>query len=338
MKAIVCKEFGPPSSLVYEDVELPELKKSQIQIDVHSAGVNFPDTLIIQDKYQVKPPLPFSPGGEISGVISATGESVSDWKVGDEVVAMIGFGGFREQVITSPSNIFRKPSSMDFTTASCFTLTYGTSHYALKNRGQLKEGENLLVLGAAGGVGISAVEIGKAMGARVIAGASSDEKLEVCKEYGADEVINYGKYDLTNRDHVKEFRAEISKATGGKGPDVIYDPVGADFTEPALRSIAWNGRFLVIGWAAGHIPKIPMNLYLIKGCSAVGVFWGQFTALEPQEHLANMNQLTGWYEEGKLKAPVTEILPLERGQEALETILARKATGKIALTTSFYKT
>ena len=337
MKAIVCKEFGPPSSLVYEDVELPELKKSQIQIDVHSAGVNFPDTLIIQDKYQVKPPLPFSPGGEISGVISATGESVSDWKVGDEVVAMIGFGGFREQVITSPSNIFRKPSSMDFTTASCFTLTYGTSHYALKNRGQLKEGENLLVLGAAGGVGISAVEIGKAMGARVIAGASSDEKLEVCKEYGADEVINYGKYDLTNRDHVKEFRAEISKATGGKGPDVIYDPVGADFTEPALRSIAWNGRFLVIGWAAGYSPKIPMNLYLIKGCSAVGVFWGQFTALEPQEHLANMNQLTGWYEEGKLKAPVTEVLPLERGQEALETILARKATGKIALTTTFYK-
>ena len=227
---------------------------------------------------------------------------------------------------------------MDFTTASCFTLTYGTSHYALKNRGQLKEGENLLVLGAAGGVGISAVEIGKAMGARVIAGASSDEKLEVCKEYGADEIINYGKYDLTNRDHVKEFRAEISKATGGKGPDVIYDPVGADFTEPALRSIAWNGRFLVIGWAAGYIPKIPMNLYLIKGCSAVGVFWGQFTALEPQEHLANMNQLTGWYEEGKLKAPVTEVLPLERGQEALETILARKATGKIALTTSFYKT
>ncbi len=337
MKAIVCKEFGPPSSLVYEDVELPELKKSQILIDVHSAGVNFPDTLIIQDKYQVKPPLPFSPGGEISGVISAIGESVSDWKVGDEVVAMIGFGGFREQIITSPSNIFRKPSSMDFTTASCFTLTYGTSHYALKNRGQLKEGENLLVLGAAGGVGISAVEIGKAMGARVIAGASSDEKLEVCKEYGADEVINYGKYDLTNRDHVKEFRAEISKATGGKGPDVIYDPVGADFTEPALRSIAWNGRFLVIGWAAGYIPKIPMNLYLIKGCSAIGVFWGQFTALEPQEHLANMNQLTGWYEEGKLKAPVTEILPLERGQVALETILARKATGKIALTTSFYK-
>ncbi len=233
MKAIVCKEFGPPSSLVYEDVDLPELKKSQILIDVYSAGVNFPDTLIIQDKYQVKPPLPFSPGGEISGVISATGESVTDWKIGDEVVAMIGFGGFREQVITSPGNIFRKPSSMDFTTASCFTLTYGTSHYALKNRGQLKEGENLLVLGAAGGVGISAVEIGKAMGARVIAGASSDEKLEVCKEYGADEVINYGKYDLTDRDQVKQFRAEISKATNGKGPDVIYDPVGADFTEPA---------------------------------------------------------------------------------------------------------
>ena len=287
MKAIVCKEFGPPSSLVYEDVELPELKKSQIQIDVHSAGVNFPDTLIIQDKYQVKPPLPFSPGGEISGVISATGESVSDWKVGDEVVAMIGFGGFREQVITSPSNIFRKPSSMDFTTASCFTLTYGTSHYALKNRGQLKEGENLLVLGAAGGVGISAVEIGKAMGARVIAGASSDEKLEVCKEYGADEVINYGKYDLTNRDHVKEFRAEISKATGGKGPDVIYDPVGGDFSEQAFRAIAWNGRFLVIGFASGPIAKMPLNLALLKGASLVGVFWGSWSAREPNESQNN---------------------------------------------------
>ena len=250
---------------------------------------------------------------------------------------MTGYGGFREQVIVSAAQIYKKPISMDFTTASCFTLTYGTSQYALKNRGQLKEGETLLVLGAAGGVGISAVEIGKALGAKVIAAASSDEKLEVCKQYGADEVINYGGYDLTDRDQVKQFRNEIAKATGGKGPDVIYDPVGADFTEPALRSIAWNGRFLVIGWAAGHIPKIPMNLYLIKGCSAVGVFWGQFTALEPQNHLDNMNQLTSWYEEGKLKAPVTEVLPLERGQEALETILARKATGKIALTTSFYK-
>jgi len=337
MKAIVCKEFGPPSSLVFEDVEVPELKPSQLLIDVHSAGVNFPDTLIIQDKYQVKPPLPFSPGGEISGTISSMGESVKGWNVGDEVIAMVGHGGFREQVIVGPMQIFKKPSSMDFTTASCFTLTYGTSHYALKDRAQLKEGETLLVLGAAGGVGISAIEIGKALGAKVVAAASSDEKLAVCKEYGADEVINYGGYDLTDKDQIKQFRSDIATTSGGKGPDVIYDPVGGNFTEPSLRSIAWGGRFLVIGFASGPIPKIPLNLYLIKGCSAVGVFWGQFTMLEPQNHLANMEQLTKWHEEGKLKAPVTEVLPLEQAKEALEMILDRKAKGKIALTTSFYK-
>ncbi len=337
MKAIVCKEFGPPSSLVFEDVDVPELKSSQILVNVHSAGVNFPDTLIIQDKYQFKPSLPFSPGGEISGTISAMGESVKGWKVGDEVVGMVGHGGYSEQLIVSPMQIFKKPSSMDFTTASCFTLTYGTSHYALKDRAQLKEGETLLVLGAAGGVGISAIEIGKALGAKVVAAASSEEKLAVCKEYGADEVINYGSYDLTNKDQIKEFRSEIAKTSGGKGPDVIYDPVGGNFTEPALRSIAWGGRFLVIGFASGPIPKIPLNLYLIKGCSAVGVFWGQFTMLEPQKHLTNMEQLTKWHEEGKLKAPVTEVLPLEKAKEALDMMLARKAKGKIALTTSFYK-
>ena len=337
MKAIVCKEFGPPSSLVFEDVDVPEPRSSQILVDVHSAGVNFPDTLIIQDKYQFKPSLPFSPGGEISGTISAMGESVKGWNVGDEVIGMVGHGGFSEKVIASPMQIFKKPSSMDFTTASCFTLTYGTSHYALTNRAQLKEGETLLVLGAAGGVGISAIEIGKAIGAKVVAAASSDEKLAVCKEYGADEVINYGGYDLTNKDQIKEFRSDIAKTSGGKGPDVIYDPVGGNFTEPALRSIAWGGRFLVIGFASGPIPKIPLNLYLIKGCSAVGVFWGQFTMLEQQKHLANMEQLTKWHEEGKLKAPVTEVLPLEQAKEALEMILERKAKGKIALTTSFYK-
>ena len=337
MKAIVCKEFGPPSTLVYEDVEISELKKNQILVNVHSAGVNFPDTLIIQDKYQVKPPLPFSPGGEIAGTVSQLGETVKGWNVGDEVVGMIGHGGFREQVIVSPMQIFKKPINMDFTTASCFTLTYGTSHYALKNRAQLKEGESLLVLGAAGGVGISAIEIGKALGAKVIAAASSDEKLEVCKKYGADEVINYGGYDLTDKDQIKQFRSDIAKATSGKGPDVIYDPVGGNFTEPSLRSIAWGGRLLVIGFASGPIPKIPLNLYLIKGCSAVGVFWGQFTMLETHNHLANMDQLSKWHEEGKLKAPVTQVIPLEKASEALETILARKAKGKIALTTSFYK-
>lgn len=337
MKAIVCKEFGPPSSLVFEDVELPELGKNQILLDVHAAGVNFPDTLIIQNKYQFKPALPFTPGGEISGVISKIGEDVKGWKVGDEVIGMRGDGGFAEQIILSPTQIFKKPNNMDFTTASCFTLTYGTSHHALKDRAKLKSGERVLILGAAGGVGISAIEIAKTMGAKVIAAASSDEKLEVCKKYGADELINYGDYDLSDKEQIKIFRDKIKKATDGNGPDVIYDPVGGNFADPAIRSIAWNGRYLVIGFAAGPIPKIPLNLYLLKGCSAVGVFWGSFTAREPQNHLANMEQLTQWHEEGKIKAPVTELFPLEKASEALDVILARKAKGKIALTTSFYK-
>ena len=321
MKAIVCKEFGPPSSLVYEDVELPELKKSQIQIDVHSAGVNFPDTLIIQDKYQVKPPLPFSPGGEISGVISATGESVSDWKVGDEVVAMIGFGGFREQVITSPSNIFRKPSSMDFTTASCFTLTYGTSHYALKQRGQLKKGETLVVLGASGSTGIAAIQIGKIMGAKVIAVASNSEKQKIAEENGADLSIGY--------DNLKEKLKEISN---GKGIDVIFDPVGGDTFDTIARTMARKGRLLVIGFASGSIPKLAVNLALVKEFSVVGVFWGAFTRAEPDEYKLNMIELFDWYQKGFLKPLIEESHPLSQAAAVLEKILARGAKGKIILT------
>ena len=276
MKAIVCKEFGPPSSLVYEDVDIGEPSKNQVLVDIHAAGVNFPDTLIIKNEYQFKPPLPFTPGGELSGVVSAVGEGVTEFNVGDEVIGMPGNGGFAEQILISKNQLFKKPTNMNFATAACFTLTYGTSHYALKDKAQLKEGETVLIMGASGGVGISAIEIAKAMGAKVVAAASSDDKLDVCKEYGADEVINYGGYDLKDRDQIKLFRNDIGKTTGGNGPDVIYDPVGGDFTEPALRSIAWAGRFLVIGFAAGNIPKIPLNLYLVKGCSAVGVFWGSF--------------------------------------------------------------
>ena len=336
MKAIVCKEFGPPSSLVYEDVETGEPSKNQVLVDIHAAGVNFPDTLIIKNEYQFKPPLPFTPGGELAGVVSAVGEGVTEFKIGDEVIGMPGNGGFAEQILISKNQLFKKPTNMDFSTAACFTLTYGTSHYALKDKAQLKEGETVLIMGASGGVGISAIEIAKAMGAKVVAAASSDDKLEVCKQYGADEVINYGGYDLKDRDQIKLFRNDIGKTTGGNGPDVIYDPVGGDFTEPALRSIAWAGRFLVIGFAAGNIPKIPLNLYLVKGCSAVGVFWGAFTMREPQNHLSNMQQLAQWHEEGKIKAPVTQTFSLENAADALDTILARKATGKIALTTSFY--
>ena len=336
MNAIVCKEFGPPSSLVYEEVQTAEPSKNQVLVDIHAAGVNFPDTLIIKNEYQFKPPLPFTPGGELAGVVSAIGEGVTEFNIGDEVVGMPGNGSFAEQILISKNQLFKKPSNMDFATASCFTLTYGTSHYALKDKAQLQEGETVLIMGASGGVGISAIEIAKAMGAKVVAAASSDDKLEVCKKYGADEVINYGGYDLKDREQIKLFRNDIGKVTGGNGPNVIYDPVGGDFTEPALRSIAWAGRFLVIGFAAGNIPSIPLNLYLVKGCSAVGVFWGAFTMREPQNHLVNMQQLAQWHEEGKIKAPVTQTFPLENAADALDTILARKATGKIALTTTFY--
>tara|TARA_B110001454_G_C12722124_1_gene435153 strand:- start:2734 stop:3750 length:1017 start_codon:yes stop_codon:yes gene_type:complete len=337
MKAIVCKEFGPPSALSYEEVEIGNPSKNQILVDIYAAGVNFPDTLIIKNEYQFKPPLPFTPGGELAGIVSAVGEGVTAYKVGDEVIGMPGNGGFAEQILISQSQVFKKPSNMDFATAACFTLTYGTSHYALKDKAQLQPGETVLIMGASGGVGISAIEIAKAMGAKVVAAASSDEKLEVCKEYGADEVINYGKYDLTDREQIKLFRSDIGKATNGNGPNVIYDPVGGNFAEPALRSIAWSGRYLVIGFAAGNIPSIPLNLYLVKGCSAVGVFWGAFTMREPQNHLANMEELSKWHEKGKIKAPVTQTFPLEKAADALDTILARKATGKIALITSFYK-
>ena len=257
--------------------------------------------------------------------------------MGDEVIAMPPFGGYAEQIIITPSQASKKPTNMDFATAACFSTTYGTSHYGLKDKAKLKEGETVLILGASGGVGISAIEIAKAMGAKVIAAASTDEKLAVCKEYGADELINYGNYDLSDRDQVKLFRTDIAKASDGKGPDVIYDPLGDKFSEPALRSIGWGGRHLVIGFAAGEIPKIPLNLYLVKGCSMVGVFWGAFVMREPQNHLANMDQLSKWYEEGKIKAPITQMFPLEKAADALDHILARKAVGKIALTTSFYK-
>ena len=337
MKAIVCKEFGPPSALVYEEMEPPSPKKNEILIDIHAAGVNFPDTLIIKDMYQFKPALPFTPGNEVSGIVSAVGEEVINFKVGDAVIAMPPFGGYAEQIIVTPGQASKKPANMDFATAACFSTTYGTSHYGLKDKAKLKEGETVLILGASGGVGISAIEIAKAMGAKVIAAASTDEKLAVCKEYGADELINYGNYDLSDRDQVKLFRADITKASDGKGPDVIYDPLGDKFSEPALRSIGWGGRHLVIGFAAGEIPKIPLNLYLVKGCSMVGVFWGAFVMREPQNHLANMDQLSKWHEEGKIKAPITQMFPLEKAADALDHILARKAVGKIALTTSFYK-
>lgn len=324
MKAVVCREYGPPESLKLEDMPDPEAGPGQAVVDVAACGVNFPDTLIIQGKYQFQPPFPFSPGGEVSGTVSAVGEGVTSVKVGDKVIASTGWGGFAEKVATDASRLIVVPENTDLVTASGFMMTYGTSHHALKDRAEIQPGETLLVLGAAGGVGIAAVDLGKAMGATVIAAASTDEKLQVCKDYGADYVINYETEDLKER--VKEI-------TGGKGVDVIYDPVGDRFAEPALRSIGWKGRYLVVGFAAGEIPKIPLNLALLKGCQICGVFWGRFTGEEPEKNQENIAELIDWLATGKIKPLVSKTYPFEEAATAIQDLMDRKAKGKICLVT-----
>jgi NADPH:quinone reductase len=322
MRAVLCKAYGPPESLVIEDVESPVPGPGEVVISVKASGVNFPDVLIIQNKYQVKPPLPFSPGSEVAGIIKAVGENVTQVKPGDAVFAFTVYGGFAEEVKTDAKRLLPIPAGMTFATAAAFGLTYATSDHALRDRGELKAGETLLVLGAAGGVGLAAVEIGKALGARVIACASSDDKLAVCREHGADETINYATEDLRER---------IKAITGGKGADVIYDPVGGSYTEPALRSIAWRGRLLVVGFAAGDIPKIPLNLTLLKGCAIVGVFWGEFTRREPERFAQEMRQLGQWYAEGRIRPHISATYPLDRAADALNDMAQRRVVGKVVL-------
>lgn len=322
MKAVLCKTFGLPETLVVEDVSSPVATQGKVVISVKACGVNFPDTLIIQGKYQIKPPMPFSPGGEVSGIIKEVGEGVTHLKVGDKVFSLTGFGGFAEEVVADAKTTLRMPEGMDFITASSVMYTYGTSYHALKNRAVLQAGETLLVLGAAGGVGLAAVELGKIMGARVIAAASTDEKLELCKQYGASEVINYSTEDLRER---------IKQITAGKGVDVIYDPVGGAYTEPAFRSIAWKGRYLVVGFAAGDIPNLPLNLPLLKGASVVGVFWGAFASNEPKQSMQNFQELLGFIANGNLKPHVHAQYPLEQAPTALNEILNRKVMGKVVV-------
>jgi NADPH:quinone reductase len=322
MKAVVCKSYGPPETLVVEDVPSPVAGPGEVVVSVRAASVNFPDVLIIQNKYQVKPPLPFSPGSEMAGVVKEVGAGVTRVKPGDRVMAVTTYGSFAEEVKTDELRVLPIPAGMDFPTAAAFVLTYATSDHALADRGSLEPGETLLVLGAAGGVGLAAIEIGKALGARVIACASSSEKLAVCREHGADETINYA---------VEDLRERIRALTGGKGVDVVYDAVGGSYTEPVLRSIAWRGRLLVVGFAAGDIPKIPLNLTLLKGCSIVGVFWGDFARREPERFAARIVQLGEWYREGKLKPHVSASLPLERAAEALQMMAARQVKGKVVL-------
>ncbi len=323
MKAVLCKAFGPAENLVVEDLDSPQIKKGEVLLDVHAAGVNFPDTLIIEGKYQFKPPFPFSPGGEAAGVVAAVGEKISHLNVGDRVMALTGWGSFAEQVAVSGQNVLPIPAEMDFTTAAAFSMTYGTSMHALKQRANLQPGETLLVLGASGGVGLAAVEIGKAMGARVIAAASTNEKLEIARKAGADELINYSEASL--RERLKEL-------TDGQGVDVIYDPVGGKLFEEAFRSIAWNGRMLVVGFAAGgEIPALPANLPLLKGAALIGVFWGAFAQRQPQDNAANFKQLFAWYAEGKLRPLVSQTFALEQAAEAIDTLGQRKAVGKLVV-------
>jgi NADPH2:quinone reductase len=322
MKAIQCVEWGTPEHLVLADVALPEPGTGEVRVRVEAAGVNFPDALIVQKKYQVQPPLPFIPGTEVAGTVDAVGSNVKHLKPGDRVGAIVGLGGFAEFVCAPVAMVAPLPPGVSTEAAAAFTLTYATSHHALFDRGRLKAGETLAVLGAGGGVGIAAVELGKIAGAQVIAVASSEDKLAAARAHGADATINYGSQDL---------REALKAATSGKGADVIYDPVGGRHTEAALRSLAWRGRLLVVGFADGNIPQIPANHLLIKGASAVGVFWGEFARREPQANQVMLTELFGWLAQGRLKPHVSRRYPLAEAREALSALLERRAVGKLVI-------
>ena len=330
MKAMLSKEVGGPETLVLEELPTSEPKKGKVLIRVHAAGVNFPDTLIIRDMYQMKPPRPFAPGGETSGVVEALGEGVTNVAVGDRVLCMTGFGGFSTHVIADAAAVVQIPDAMPHDEAACFLLTYGTSHHALKDRADLQPGETLLILGAAGGVGAAAIELGKAAGARVIAAVSSEDKAAFCRELGADETLIYAR-EMSGRDAQKEFSNQIKALAGSKGVDVVYDAVGGDYAEPAVRSLAWKGRYLVVGFPAG-IPKIPLNLTLLKGAQIVGVFWGAHTQREPQMHAENLSDLFRMYGEGKVKPRISASYPLEQAGDALQLLNDRKVMGKVVVT------
>ncbi len=322
MKAILCKKFGPPSTLVYEEIAEPIPKSDEVLVAVKACSVNFPDSLLIQGLYQFKPAFPFSPGADISGKVLAVGEGVKRFKIGDEIVGLTSHGGFAEKAVIKANACFPKPPSMNHTNAAAFLMAYGTSYYALKIRANLQPGDTLLVLGASGGVGLTAVELGKLMGAKVIAAASTQEKLDLCKSYGADELINYEEEDL---------KASVKELTGGKGVNVVLDPVGDKYTDPALRSIAWEGRYLVVGFAAGNIPKVALNLALLKSCQIVGVFWGAFAQKFPKQNLALIQDLVLWFTQKKINPCIQKTFSLKDAPQALEEIMARKAKGKMVI-------
>jgi NADPH2:quinone reductase len=325
MQAWFCDNPIGVDALQWREAPTPQPQAGEVRVAIKAASLNFPDLLIVQNKYQFKPALPFVPGSEFAGVVDAVGPDVSRVRVGDHVAAMGGTGGFGSHAIVPETKVMTVPPGMGHAEAAAFVMTYGTTIHALIDRAALKPGETVLVLGAAGGVGTAAIEIAKAAGAKVIAAASSDEKCAICRRLGADETINYAGGGAVLRDALKSL-------TGGKGPDVVYDPVGGDLAEPAFRSIAWRGRYLVIGFAGGAIPALPWNLALLKGASVVGVFWGDFVRREPAAFQRDMQQLGNWYTEGKLKPLVHQTLPLSRLHEAYARMSARQVIGKLVMT------
>jgi NADPH2:quinone reductase len=330
MKALQCVELGMPDKLQINEVADPTIIPDHVLIDNRAASVNFPDVLMIQGLYQFQPELPFSPGGESAGIVSEVGEGVKNINVGDRVFAMTGLGAFAEKIVAHKSSVVKIPETMDFETAAALPMTYGTSLYALKQRAELKEGETLLVLGAAGGVGLATVELGKSMGAKVIAAASTQEKVDLCMQHGADEAFIYptGKLD---RDQQKELSSKIKELTGGMGANVVYDPVGDDYSEPCIRATAWDGRYLVIGFAAGGIPKIPINLALLKGMKIVGVFWGAWVGMFPEENKKNFEELFQLHSDGKINPEVSDSFSLDDGANAIAHLKDRKAKGKVII-------
>lgn len=324
MRAVLCKEWGGPEKLVVEDVPAPSLRPNAVRIKVHAAGVNFADLLLIAGQYQEKPSFPFTPGAEAAGVITETGSGVTGLKTGDRVMALTGLGAFAEEAVVDAPRVLPIPDKMEFISAAGFPVAYGTSHGALEWRARLQPGEWLLVTGAAGGVGLTAVEIGKAMGARVIACARGADKLAIAQQHGADHLIDYGREDIRER---------VKAITGGHGADVIYDPVGGDVFEACLRSIAWGGRIIIIGFAAGRVPQIPANIVLVKNIDVIGFYWGSYQAHNPELLRGSFTQLFRWFQQGKLQPHVSHQFPLEQASEALALLQQRKSTGKVVLVT-----
>lgn len=330
MRALLSTETGGPETLAIGELADPVPAAGQIVIGIKACSINYPDVLIIKDMYQFKPQRPFAPGGEVSGLVEAIGEGVTGFAVGDRVIGMCGNGGLAEKVAVAAQSAFKMPEDMSFEDGASLLLTYGTSIHAYKDRGHIKEGDTVLVLGGAGGIGISAIELAKAFGARVVAGVSSEEKAEIAREVGADEVVIYP-YQPLDKDASKALSGAFKAAAGEGGYDIIYDTVGGDYSEPAVRSIGWEGRFLVVGFPAG-IARLPLNLTLLKSCDVCGVFWGAFAARNPEANHANVAELFQLYAEGKIKPRISATFPLEKGGEAIALLGDRKATGKVVVT------